>query len=269
LKNRFPPPILGGVSNPFKDKYLVRGVWGVGMWALLSCGGAKSETPIPAPTLPLPTAGIAGQPVSLLPLTLIVAEDSLHWTSQLGERRLALTKSDSIVGALLKARAPEVSWVLPEDVRRAAHRAPGVVADPDQMGTAVLRAESIKQVPDPLRSQLRTLAAVAGSGGRFVVVPAALIYRRTGPQGLPDGRPQGLPDGRPQGLPDGRPQGLPDGRGRSMYPSAAAAGTAELSVVLVDVRTGQVGWRTVARGEGDDPWTALVRAVKSLTPGLP
>jgi len=233
------------VSNPFKDKYLVRGVWGVGMWALLSCGGAKSETPIPAPTLPLPTAGIAGQPVSLLPLTLIVAEDSLHWTSQLGERRLALTKSDSIVGALLKARAPEVSWVLPEDVRRAAHRAPGVVADPDQMGTAVLRAESIKQVPDPLRSQLRTLAAVAGSGGRFVLVPAALMYRRPGPQGLPDGR------------------------GRSVYPSAAAGGTAELSVVLVDVRTGQVGWRTVARGEGDDPWTALVRAVKSLTPGLP
>ena len=46
-------------------------------------------------------------------------------------------------------------------------------------------------------------------------------------------------------------------------------GTAELAIVLVDVRTGQVGWRTVARGEGDDPWTALARAVKSLTPGLP
>jgi len=245
LKNPLPPPILGGVSKPLKNNYLVRRAWGV-VALLMACGSKPpGENLVPAPTLPLPTAGIAGQPVSLLPLTLIVAEDSLHWTSQLGERRLALTKSDSIVGALLKARAPEVSWVLPEDVRRAAHRAPGVVADPDQMGTAVLRAESIKQVPDPLRSQLRTLAAVAGSGGRFVVVPAALIYRRTGPQGLPDGR------------------------GRSMYPSAAAAGTAELSVVLVDVRTGQVGWRTVARGEGDDPWTALVRAVKSLTPGLP
>ncbi len=217
----------------------------------MACGGKPpSESPVPAPTRPLPTAGIAGQPVSLLPLTLIVAEDSLHWTSQLGERRAALTKSDSILGALLKARAPEVSWVLPEDVRRAAHRAPGVVADPDQMATAVLRVESITQVPDPLRSQLRTLAAVAGSGGRFVVVPAALIYRRP--------------------LARSDPKGLPDGRTRTIYPtSGAAAGAAELSVVLVDVRTGQVGWRTVARGEGDDPWTALVRAVKSLTPGLP
>ncbi len=217
----------------------------------MACGGKPpSESPVPAPTRPLPTAGIAGQPVSLLPLTLMVAEDSLHWTSQLGERRAALTKSDSILGALLKARAPEVSWVLPEDVRRAAHRAPGVVADPDQMATAVLRVESITQVPDPLRSQLRTLAAVAGSGGRFVVVPAALIYRRP--------------------LARSDPKGLPDGRTRTIYPtSGAAAGAAELSIVLVDVRTGQVGWRTVARGEGDDPWTALVRAVKSLTPGLP
>jgi hypothetical protein len=39
--------------------------------------------------------------------------------------------------------------------------------------------------------------------------------------------------------------------------------------VLVDVRLGRVGFRTIARGEGDDPWTALARAVKNLTPGLP
>ena len=48
-----------------------------------------------------------------------------------------------------------------------------------------------------------------------------------------------------------------------------AVATAELSVVLIDTRTGKIGWRTIARGEGDDPWTALTRAVKSLTPGLP
>jgi len=52
-------------------------------------------------------------------------------------------------------------------------------------------------------------------------------------------------------------------------PLPHAVATAELTVVLADVRTGRVGFRTVARGEGDDPWTALTRAVKSLTPGLP
>jgi len=30
-------------------------------------------------------------------------------------------------------------------------------------------------------------------------------------------------------------------------------------VVLVDVRTGRVGFRTIARGDGDDPWSALTR----------
>jgi hypothetical protein len=35
------------------------------------------------------------------------------------------------------------------------------------------------------------------------------------------------------------------------------------------VRTGRIGFRTVARGAGDDPWTALVHAVKTLTPGMP
>ena len=57
-----------------------------------------------------------------------------------------------------------------------------------------------------------------------------------------------------------------------MPPAASttpANNTAELSVVLVDVRMGRVVWRTVARGEGADAWTALTAAVKGLTPGLP
>ena len=45
--------------------------------------------------------------------------------------------------------------------------------------------------------------------------------------------------------------------------------TAELTIVMVDVRTGRLGFRTTARGDGDDPWSALTGAVKSLTPGLP
>jgi hypothetical protein len=44
---------------------------------------------------------------------------------------------------------------------------------------------------------------------------------------------------------------------------------AELTVVLIDVRTGAIGWRTVAWGVGDGPWDALRAALKALTPGLP
>src|SRR5207249_11786629 len=110
----------------------------------------------------------------------------------------------------------------------------------DLMGTAILFHQTKQEpemLPDPLRGQLRTLAALAG-GGRYALVPAGLTYRRATASG-------------------------------PAAPLPHAVATAELTVVLADVRSGRVGFRTVARGEGDDPWTALARAVKSLTPGLP
>jgi len=234
--------ILPAVTNPLKNNYLVRGLWRLaGAAALAGCGRPHAGTP--SPTAPLPTAGIAAQSVSVLPLTLLGVDESLHWAASLGDRRAALAKADSVLGTLLKARAPEVTWVLPDELRRAARRAPGIAPDPDQMGTAVLfRAVKVEVVPDPLRGELRTLTALAGSGGgRYALVPAGLVFRPS-------------------------ERALPEG---PAAPGPHGAGTAELTVVMVDARTGHIGFRTVARGEGDDPWAALTRAVKSLTPGLP
>ena len=194
-----------------------------------ACGGKPSpgEEPEPEPTAPLPTAGIAGQPVAVYPFTLVTAEEQLGWQSHLANRREALDRADSILGSLLVERSPEVQWVLPPALRRAAARAPGVLAHPDQMGTALLRGVEVERIPDPLRSQMRALNGVAAD--RFSLVPAALVFRTA-----------------------------PDGRGM-----------AEVTLVLADARTGLVGWRTVARGEGDGPWDALRVAIKALTPGLP
>jgi len=252
LKNGAVNTILRAVTNPLKNNYLVRGARCAVVAATLAGCGGKQHVEEPAPTAPLPTAGIAAQQVGITPLTLIVAEDSLHWQALLGERRAALAKGDSVIGTLLTTRAPEVTWLLPDELRRAARRAPGIAPDPDQMGTAILLRGGGREeiVPDPLRHELRTLAALVGAGGgRFVLVPAGLVFRRTG--GPADGRTGGAA-ARPTARPPDRP-----------------SATAELTVVMVDVRTGRVGFRTVARGEGDDPWTALTGAVKSLTPGLP
>ena len=220
------------MTNPFKTKYLVRSAWCVGVIVSVGCGGKKnSQNPTPTPTAPLPTAGLAGQRVALTPLALVAAEDTIHLDALVADRRSTLDKCDSIIAALLTTRAPEVSWVAPPELRHVARRAPGIAADPDQMGTPFLRAANVIDVPDPLRYQLRTLMGLVG--GRYVLVPAGLVFRRT----------------------PGRPEG------RTL--------TAEASFVLLDSRIGKIGWRTIARGEGDDPWTALTRAVKSLTPGLP
>ena len=251
MKIRGAHTILRAVTNALQIKSLVRGTWCVVTSVTLAACPHKSETLTPEPTAPLPTAGIASQQVGVLPLTLVAAEDSLHWETVLGERRVALAKSDSIIGTLLKTRAPEVSWLLPDELRRVARRAPGIAPAPDQMGTAILfhpTKQDPEMVADPLRSELRTLAALAG-GGRYMLVPAGLTFRRTGGGGPADGRSGSQhPTARP-----------PD----------RLSATAALTVVLVDVRTGRVGFRTVARGDGDDPWSALTRAVKTLTPGLP
>ncbi|HVH68790.1 MAG TPA: hypothetical protein VM716_13055 [Gemmatimonadales bacterium] len=239
--------ILAAVTNPLQIKNLVRGAWWVVAAAAASGCGGRQHPQEPEPTAPLPTSGIAAQQVSLLPLTLVAAEEALHWDSLFAERRVALAKCDSVIATLLVARVPEVTWVLPEELRRAARRAPGVVPNPDHMGSTILLHGTNREpemVPDPLRSELRTLSALAG--GRYALIPAGLVYRRI--VGQSDGVTTQHPTVRP-----------------SDRPTAAA----ELTVVMVDVRTGRVDFRTVARGEGADPWAALTRAVKSLTPGVP
>lgn len=238
MKKLGPGAIFCTETNPLYNKYLVRFVWIACIAAGCGRKQASNATPALPPTTPLPVTGLSGQQVILLPLTLVAAEDSLHWEGMLADRRVTLTRADSVMGALLQARAPEVTWVLPGEVRRVARRAPGLVTDPDQLGTAVLRAQKLTIVPDPLRGQVRTLAALAG-GGRYVLIPVALIYRRARASG-------------------GGPR-----------PAAAPTGVAEVALVLADIRTGSIAWRTIATGEGDDPWITLTRAVKQMTPGLP
>src|SRR5437764_8593130 len=51
--------------------------------------------------------------------------------------------------------------------------------DPDQMGSAVLRAPDVEIVPDPLRSELRTLVALGGNGGRALPGCAARSEEHT------------------------------------------------------------------------------------------
>ena len=92
---------------------------------LNACGGGRLNTAAEPETAPLPTAGIAGQEVAVYPLTLVVSEETLGWSELLQPRRDALDHADSLIGAFLTERAPEVVWVLPEALRRAAGRAPG------------------------------------------------------------------------------------------------------------------------------------------------
>ncbi len=181
------------------------------------------------PVRPLPTSLLAGARVTVYPITMLLAEADLGWDAELMPRREALDRADGLIADALTQRSPEVTWVLPETLRRAARQAPGMLPDPDHMGTATLRSPGIQKLPDPLRSQLRVLTAAAGN--RFALIPASLFF-------------------------------FADSTGADM-------GRAELTLVLADVRSGDIRWRTVARGVSDEVWAALRRALASLTPGLP
>ena len=241
MKNHGARVIFRAVTNPLKDNYLVRSAWCAGAALALACGGGRadaSQTPAPQPTAPIPATSFAGQRVMLLPPTLAIADERLGWQGRFGDRRTTLGQADSVIGGLLVDRTPEVTWVRSAELRRAVQMSAGMAGDPAQLPLAVLRGDRVTEVPDPMRTQLRNLAAVSRT--RFALVPAALVW---------------IPADTAAAV-----RAIVQGSG---------AGTAELTLVMVDTRLGHVVFRTVARGAGDDPWTALTRAVKAATPGLP
>lgn len=190
--------------------------------AACASAGPSTETP---PARPLPVTALIGVPVVVYPLTMVLGEAVLEWDDALSPRDAALGTADSLLGAALTARVPEVMWVFPEALRRVADGAPGMLIDPDRMATASLR-HNLTKVPDPLRSQMRSLTGAAGD--RLSLVPASLLF----------------------------------------FAEPAGGGRAELTVVLVDVRLGDIWWRSVVKGVGPDPWTALRDALETLAPGL-
>ena len=132
---------------------------------------AAQREAAPAPALAV--APLAGQRVPVLPITLVSAESPID--EQLpGDRLARLAWADSLLGDILLSRGPEVTWVLPPELRAAARRAPATVTDPDRMGQALMRASNLDLVPDPLRSYLRALTAMTDA--RFVLIPAAIRF---------------------------------------------------------------------------------------------
>jgi hypothetical protein len=158
-----------------------------------ACAKAQQPQPQPVqqrqpesspPVALLPVQALAGKTVGVLPLTLLVADPTLQSDpvyTDYKDRRGGLHRADSLISEALVGRGPEVHWVLPPELRKMARRAAGFVPDPDDMGQAVLRAPKLVVIPDPLRSSLRSLLAIAD--GRVALVPAALGF---GPE--PDGR---------------------------------------------------------------------------------
>ena len=153
----------------------------------LGCGGSQHDPPQPPSpeelaaitNIPLRSELFAGQDLPVLPITLVVPDSSLVVGELFQHRDILLRLTDSIIQLKLETRAPEVAWKFPPELRRTAARSPGAVPDPDRMGQSVLRTPSLETVPDPFRSNLRTLVGVVG--GRLALVPSALVFSQPEP----------------------------------------------------------------------------------------
>ncbi|MEZ0332905.1 MAG: hypothetical protein ACAI18_02765, partial [Gemmatimonadales bacterium] len=78
----------------------------------------------------VPTEVLAGQQVAVMPITMVVADSSLQSDTVYApyrDRRATLTWADSLIGNVFTARAPEVRWMLPAELRKIASRSPGIV----------------------------------------------------------------------------------------------------------------------------------------------
>lgn len=199
----------------------------------LACGGgAKPANPSPEspkkerePVRPLATAAFAGQPIAVTPITLVVSDEALAGTPPLNSRAVTVEWADSLIAEALNGRSPEVKWVLPAELRKMARRAPTVAPDPDRMGQSLLRGPKVEDVPDPLRTNIRSMMAIVG--GRYALVPAALVFTQD---------------------------------------AAKDSVLSELSLTLVDSRTGKVIWRTVAWAKGVTPERALIASLNTVLP---
>ena len=150
---------------------------------VIACGKSSNDQEpgqAPAPAVParqLYSATLAGEKIAVLPITMVVAQPPLNSEAPFTDRVTALRWTDSLLEYALENRAPDVSWVFPEDLRAIAKRAPTVAPDPDKMGQSIMSAPRLDFMPDPLRSYARSLVAIAG--GRHLLIPAAATFSRT------------------------------------------------------------------------------------------
>jgi hypothetical protein len=171
------------------------------------------------------SAALAGQTVALLPANLVIVEPTVADTIPIRKRPEVFRWVDSLVAETFAMRAPDVKWIPAPELRRIYRRSGGLMPDPDQMGQSVMKAWSLTIVPDPLRSNLRRLLAVA-NGSRYAFIPASVIFAV----------------------------------------DSTGALRAELAVVLADVRTGKVVWRSVAKGSAGTPEQVLGKALATIFP---
>ena len=124
-------------------------------------------------------AAFATRRLIILPTHYLRMNDSLGWASQISDRSAYLSSLDAEIEFAFSDRGVKKVWVFPEALDAMAKRNQPYAPDPHGMAAQWLRYPGPKrlpeQVPDPIASQLRTLAALQ-EGGQIIFLPIELRF---------------------------------------------------------------------------------------------
>jgi hypothetical protein len=139
--------------------------------------------PPPPPPSNLVLAGMASQKLILLPTYSVRVEPDLDWRAAIGPLRDVPRSLDAEIVAALEERGVAKTWTMPAALVASYKRNSTYATDPYLLAEEPLRAPRLEigqRLPEPLASQLRTMAALHDEG-RLVLAPVELKFERAGP----------------------------------------------------------------------------------------
>jgi len=115
-----------------------------------------------------------GTTVILVPVQSTLPLEDGSWPGMARTEEEALRAMDAELEFAFGERRSAEDWVLPSDLRRTMERNPSLDIKPDRMAYSPLLVplEDRKYIPEPLHSELRTLAALYDT--RYLLVPVRL-----------------------------------------------------------------------------------------------
>jgi hypothetical protein len=148
-----------------------------------ACGGKTSASAGGVAPLPArPLAGLAGEPIIVLPVRFLRPADSLGWAAQVGDPRAFLARLDDEIAFAVRQRGAATKWTWPDELTRLARRNASFATDPHDVAAEPLRPRPgqrpVVEVRDPLASQLRSLVALRDA--RFALLPVEVRFEPAG-----------------------------------------------------------------------------------------
>ncbi len=135
-----------------------------------SCSGGTGETP--------PSAGfgmLSGRTVLILPVQYVQRVPG-GWVGGASNEREAARQADTELTFALSERGGRAVWVTPDQQVATLKRRPSIEADPYALSADEARREGsdLEDVKDPLRSEIRMLAALFDC--RYAILPLEIGY---------------------------------------------------------------------------------------------